>query len=178
MNSAPTNALADVLSKRDREIMTHWLELQSKSSRRGSAAEKNEAVRESNEFMAALKAAAQTEQTDDIGRPGWAPMRDLLNGISSRRAKGGYTPTETASFIFSLKEPVFGAAQSELGDNPKALLAAIWQITELIDKLGLFTMESFQKTREEVIARQQQELMELSTPVVPNDELPQQRHWR
>jgi rsbT co-antagonist protein RsbR len=146
--------------------MTRWLELQSKSSRRSSAAEKQEAVRESNEFMDALKAASQKEQTDDISRPGWAPMRDLLTGLSARRAKGGYTPTETASFIFSLKEPVFGAAQGELSDNPKALLAAVWQITELIDKLGLFTMESFQRTREEVISRQQQELMDLSTPVV------------
>src|SRR6202042_1301642 len=50
--------------------------------------------------------------------------------------------------------------------NPEALLAAMWQVTELIDKLGLFTMETFQRTREEVISRQQQELMELSTPVV------------
>jgi rsbT co-antagonist protein RsbR len=166
LNSAPTNALADILAKREREIMAQWLELQSKSSRRSSAAEKQEAVRESNEFMDALKVASQKEQTDDISRPGWASMRDLLGSLSARRAKGGYTPTETASFIFSLKEPVFAAAQSELGDNPKALLAAVWQITELIDKLGLFTMEAFQRTREEVISRQQQELMDLSTPVV------------
>jgi rsbT co-antagonist protein RsbR len=166
LNPAPTNALAEVLSKREREIMTQWLDLQSKSSRRSSAAEKQEAVRESNEFMDALKAASQKEQTDDISRTGWAPMRDLLTGLSARRAKGGYTPTETASFVFSLKQPVFGAVQSELADNPKALLAAVWQITELIDKLGLLTMEAFQRTREEVISRQQQELMELSTPVV------------
>jgi rsbT co-antagonist protein RsbR len=68
--------------------------------------------------------------------------------------------------VFSLKEPLFAAIQDEFGKDREAALAATWQATTLLDKLGLFTMESFQKTREEVISRQQQELMELSTPVV------------
>jgi len=166
LNPASTNAVAGVISKRESDIMAQWLELQSKSNRRTSAAEKQEAVRESNEFMGALKAAVQKEQIEDIGGPGWATMRDLLTALSARRAKGGYSPTETASFIFSLKEPFFAAVQNELGKNPEALLSAMWQVTELIDKLGLFTMEAFQRTREDVISRQQQEMMELSTPVV------------
>jgi rsbT co-antagonist protein RsbR len=161
-----TNAVGDVVLKREKEITARWLELQSKSRKRSSTAEKQEAIRESNEFMDALKAASQKEQVEDIGAPGWAPLRDLLNGLSARRAKGGYTPTETASFVFSLKEPLFAAIQDEFGKDREAALAATWQATTLLDKLGLFTMESFQKTREEVISRQQQELMELSTPVV------------
>ena len=166
MDSTFRNTVADVISKREKEISTRWLESQSKSGRRGSAAEKQEAIRESNEFIEALKAASQKEQLEDIGAPGWAPMRDLLSGVSARRAKGGYTPTETASFVFSLKEPLFAAIQEEYGKDREAALAATWQATTLLDKLGLFTMETFQKTREEVISRQQQELMELSTPVV------------
>jgi rsbT co-antagonist protein RsbR len=166
LNSPLINAVADIITKRQQEITTRWLELQAKSGRRSSAAEKQEAIRESNEFMDALKAASQKEQVDDIGAPGWAPMRDLLNGFSGRRAKAGYTPTETASFVFSLKEPIFAAIQEEFGKDREAALAATWQTTTLLDKLGLFTMETFQKTREEVISRQQQELMELSTPVV------------
>ena len=166
MNSAFTNTIAEVISKREREITTQWLDLQSKSGRRSSAAEKQEAIRESNEFIAALKAASQKEQVEDIGAPGWAAMRDVLTGFSSRRAKGGYTPTETASCVFYLKEPLFAAIQEEFGKDREAALAATWQATTLLDKLGLFTMETFQKTREDVISRQQQELMELSTPVV------------
>jgi len=166
LDSTFRNTVADVISKREKEISTRWLESQSKSGRRGSAAEKQEAIRESNEFIEALKAASQKEQLEDIGAPGWAPMRDLLSGVSARRAKGGYTPTETASFVFSLKEPLFAAIQEEYGKDREAALAATWQATTLLDKLGLFTMETFQKTREEVISRQQQELMELSTPVV------------
>jgi rsbT co-antagonist protein RsbR len=166
LNTTPTNAVADVISKREREITSQWLELQAASTRRSSAAEKQEAIRESHEFMDALKKGSQTEQVEDISRPGWTAMRDLLSGLSARRAKGGYTPTETASFIFSLKEPLFTAVQNELGKNPEAFLASVWQVTALLDKLGLFTMETFQKTREDVISRQQLELMELSTPVV------------
>jgi len=166
LNPASTNAVAGVISKRESDILAQWLEMQSKSSRRTSAAEKQEALRESNDFMGALRATVQKEQVADISGPGWAAMRDLLTALSARRAKGGFTPTETASFIFSLKEPFFAAVQNELGKNPEALLAAMWQVTELIDRLGLFTMEAFQRTREDVISRQQQELMELSTPVV------------
>ena len=138
-----TSAVAGVLSKREKEITSRWLELQSKSGKRSSASEKQEAVRESHEFIDALKAAVQKGQLEDIGTPGWAPMRDLLNGFSSRRAKAGYTPTETASFVFSLKEPVFEAIQEELGKDREAALTATWQASILLDKLGLFTMETF-----------------------------------
>jgi rsbT co-antagonist protein RsbR len=53
-----------------------------------------------------------------------------------------------------------------LADNAKALADEIWTATQLLDKLGLFTTEAYQKSREEVIGVQQQELLELSTPVV------------
>lgn len=166
MNPVPTNAVADIISRKEHDITAHWLDLQSQSSERKSLAEEQEVVRESHDFMNALKSALRTEGLDDIEQPGWAPMRELLAGLSARRAKGGYTPTQTASFVYSLKEPLFAAMQSELSKNPEAFLAAVWQITLLIDKLGLFTMEAYQKTREDVISRQQTELLELSTPVV------------
>ncbi len=166
MTPSPNNAVRNLISRQENEIMTQWLEQQAKSSRRTSAAEKQEVVRESKEFMAALKAAGEKEQGDDLSTPGWAPMRDLLTELSTRRARDGYSPTETASFIFSLKAPLFGAIQTEFSKDPVAGLAALGHVTNLIDKLGLFTMEAFQRTREDVISRQQQELMELSTPVV------------
>ncbi len=166
MTPNPKNAFSEVIARRENEITTQWLELQTKTGRRKSASEQQETVRESHEFILALKSAAKTENLDDISGSGWTSMKDLLNGLSTRRAKGGYSPVETASFVFSLKEPLFAAIQQELGKDPEAFLAAIWQITSLLDKLGLLTMEAYQRTREEVISRQQQELMELSTPVV------------
>jgi len=81
-------------------------------------------------------------------------------------SEGGYTPSETAAFVFSLKKPLFAAVLQELATDGEALGDTLWQTTELLDKLGLLTTETFQRTREDIISRQQQELLELSTPVV------------
>lgn len=160
------NSITQVISNREQQIMTRWLENLAGSTRRTSGAENQEVVRECRDFMDALKSAAGKEQLEDINSPGWKAMRDLLDDISSRRAKGGYTPNETASFIFSLKEPFFAAVQEEFGQDPAAQLASIRQLTALIDKLGLYTIQVFLSAREDVISRQQQDLLELSTPVV------------
>src|SRR5204863_4714948 len=41
-----------------------------------------------------------------------------------------------------------------------------WAVSTLLDRLGLHTVEAYQRSRDDVIMRQQQELLELSTPVV------------
>jgi rsbT co-antagonist protein RsbR len=101
-----------------------------------------------------------------MAAPAWETARALLDGISKSRARQGYTPSETATFIFSLKPPLFTLAQKEHEKDLKALVAELQTITALLDKLGLFTAECFLKAREEVIRRQQDEMLELSTPVV------------
>jgi rsbT co-antagonist protein RsbR len=96
----------------------------------------------------------------------WDSVRDFLNNVSRSRAKQGYTPSETAVFVFSLKQPLFARLRTSLGNDAGQLADELWVATAMIDRLGLYTTEMYQKGREEVIARQQQELMELSTPVV------------
>jgi rsbT co-antagonist protein RsbR len=157
--------LSDVLTKRDAEIISQWLENQGKGSKRISAAEQGETTRTSREFMAALKHATKEGEVSDISGPEWARVKEILTNLSSNRAKAGYTPAETASFVFSMKEPIFSVLMAEYQDA-KVLGEAIWEATQLLDSLGLLTTEIFQKTREEVISRQQQELLELSTPVI------------
>ena len=115
--------------------------------------------------MRALKGALQ-RHASDISGPDWAAVRDFLVDLSSRRAKDGYNPRETASFVFSLKQPLFTALRVEFAQDPARLAEEVWLATLLIDELGLLTTEAFQKSREEVILRQQKELLELSTPVV------------
>ena len=159
------NKLTEVLEKREQEIATGWLERQASSLKRLSGAEQLEVTRQSREFLKAVKRAA-AEDGADTSSQSWAPVREFLTDLSSARAKGGYTSSETASFIFSMKQPLFEALRQEIGSNPDALAAETWRATELLDSLGLLTTESFQKTREQVISRQQQELLELSTPVV------------
>ncbi len=93
-------------------------------------------------------------------------MRDLLDELSRARLVQGFSPSETATFVFSLKEPLFEMLRREIGDNADNLAREIWTANGLLDKLGLYTTEAYVRTREEVIRRQQQELLELSTPVV------------
>jgi rsbT co-antagonist protein RsbR len=122
---------------------------------------------ESDRFLAAFAAAvADGDAGDDIDGPAWRDVRELLDDLSRTRATRGFTPTETAMFVFSLKQPLFARLQEALADRPADLGPTLWVTTVLLDKLGLFTTEAYLRTREDVIRRQQDELIELSTPVV------------
>jgi rsbT co-antagonist protein RsbR len=161
-----SSKLYEILSKREKEITDQWLEQQQASGRKLTAAERDQASRQSRDFVRSLKSALERDNSGEVSGPDWALVRDFLSDLSARRAKDGYTPRETAFFVFSLKQPLFSALRSELGSNGAALADEIWLATKLIDELGLLTTEAFQKSREEVILRQQKELLELSTPVV------------
>jgi rsbT co-antagonist protein RsbR len=102
----------------------------------------------------------------DIGNPAWDEVKQRLSELSGTRARQGFAPTETATFVFSLKQPLFNRLRQELSGDPQALADETWRASILLDSLGLQAMDVYQKGREEVIARQQQELLELSTPVV------------
>ncbi|HLK19322.1 MAG TPA: STAS domain-containing protein [Bryobacteraceae bacterium] len=163
---ATHSKLAQIFEKREQEIAQSWLDRQAAGTRRMSPAEQHEAVRQSREFLLTLRNAIQSGGTESTAGPAWMPVREFLTSFSTARAKGGFTPTETASFIFSLKQPLFEALRKEIGADAEALANETWRATELLDSLGLYTSEAFQKTREDTIARQQAELLELSTPVV------------
>jgi len=91
---------------------------------------------------------------------------DFLAGASRSRALQGFSPSETATVVFSLKQPLFTRLRQEFSANAEALADELWNATVLLDKLGLYTTEVFQKSREEIIKRQQEEMLDLSTPVV------------
>jgi rsbT co-antagonist protein RsbR len=158
--------LPEVLASREQEITDQWIEQQQATGRKLTAAERVQVTRQSREFLRALKAALKNDSSGDITGADWAGVRDFLVDFSSTRAKDGYSPRETATFVFSLKQPLFTALRSEFGSNAAALADEVWLATVLVDELGLITSEAFQKTREDVIMRQQKELLELSTPVV------------
>jgi len=113
-----------------------------------------------------LRDALSTSDSADTTQPGWARLREMLAEFSKQRAALGFTPTETATFVMSFKEPLFERLRREYADDPAALAESTWEATEILDQLGLYTVEIYTKTRESVILRQQQELLELSTPVV------------
>jgi rsbT co-antagonist protein RsbR len=163
---AMSTKLAVILKNHEEDLLREWIALQLTAlGRRSGAADERSLRTHSHDFLEAFSRAAQADGSGNAQSAQWAPVRDLLATLSATRAKEGFTPTETASFIFSLKEPLFRFLRREITD-PEALADEIWSTGSVLDKLGLFTTEVSQRTREEVIARQQQELLELSTPVV------------
>ena len=156
--------LAAIISRHEGEILTDWVRAQAGTGGRKDTLQEAETRRASKEFLGAVVEAARTGE--DVESSAWARVRDLLSELSASRASEGFTPTETATFVFSLKQPVFARVNAELSKEPQALSDHLWAATMLLDKLGLYTMEAYQKSRESVIQRQQHELLELSTPVV------------
>jgi rsbT co-antagonist protein RsbR len=159
--------LTSALRARRQDILTSWLRQleQASASAKGrlSAAEVNN---QATEFLTLLASTAQTQDVNSFGSEGWQPVRAFLEDLSRQRVMAGFSSDETATFIFSLKRPVFEALKQEVGTDAEKLSNEMWSATELLDKLGLHTIKAFQSSREEVIGRQQMELLELSTPVV------------
>jgi rsbT co-antagonist protein RsbR len=160
--------LAGVVRESGQEVLGEWLRLQQQDlAIRKDLLKSGELEEQSREFLRALsKALAAGSVSDVLTSDAWAPVREFLNGVSRSRARQGFTPTETATFVFSLKQPLFQQLRSRLESDSAQLSDATWGTSELLDRLGLLTTEIYQKGREEIIARQQQELLELSTPVV------------
>ena len=117
------------------------------------------------DFLNALASGLGTGATSTADE-GFAAARALLGEMSRSRANQGFTPSETATFVLSLKEPIFEQLRARHPDDPALVLDAGWRLTQLLDQLGLYTMEVYQRSREEVVRRQQDEIAELSTPVV------------
>ena len=154
--------LAQILSANRAAILERWVENQSQVVGRGVISPAALSA-ESTEFLSLLTSALETG-SDSIQDPEWDQVRDALANISRTRAEQGFSPSETATFVFSLKEPLF----EHLVHNrdTAALGRIVSSATHILDTLGLYTTEAFQKRREEVISQQQMDMLELSTPVV------------
>jgi rsbT co-antagonist protein RsbR len=165
MSPGRSSRIPQLLDRHEKDLLTAWMErqLQSVAARRDLLDDK-ELREQSRQFLRLVREAATT--SDDIHGAEWAAVRDLLGSISVSRARQGFTPSETATFVFSLKEPVFALLRQQLGSDAGAVAEETWNATVLLDRLGLYTTEIYQRGREEVISRQQQDMMELSTPVV------------
>ncbi|MFJ9449175.1 MULTISPECIES: STAS domain-containing protein [unclassified Herbaspirillum] len=166
----PTNndaaQLATLIQKFHEPILQSWFEqLKSKAMTFDSGAG-DTTRKQCAQLLSLLGSAAQRGQLDNIEGREWDEVRQLLAEVSQNRARQGATPSETAIFVFSLKQALFPFLRSELEKQPEVLASTTWSITGLLEQLGLYTVQVFQESRDRIIARQQQELLELSTPVV------------
>ena len=121
---------------------------------------------QSRQFVVNFRMAIATGNIGDISGPEWSSVKQMLSTISKTRAGQGFSPSETATFVFSFKKPIFERLRREHVEDGRALADDVWVTTMVLDKLGLFTTEESLKSREGIILRQQRELLELSTPVV------------
>ena len=166
MSTDKSPQLALIITKFENELLEVWLSgLMIRMIRRDKNAEA-ELRQQATRFLPMLVQALERGATNDIEGAAWDDTRHMLTEISQARVRQGFSSIETASFIFALKEPLFAYLRTALADNPIQLVEETASTSALFDRLGLFTIEVYQKAREQVILRQQQELLELSTPVV------------
>src|SRR5258706_9850936 len=155
MNAKNVNPLFGILQTRGDALLDAWMKAQAASmGSRKDLIRETELREQSRKFLDALRSAAEKDGVD-INGPAWDDARDYLKAISASRAQQGFTPTETAMFVFSLKEPLFEALRRDVGDNAKVLAAELWQTPTLIDQRGLFTTEAYELTPNALIGIQQ-----------------------
>jgi rsbT co-antagonist protein RsbR len=158
--------IAELVSSNEQTILPEWIELQKKAgSLQTGRITEAELLSQSRNFLHLLRDGL-AKGGNDASNAAYEPARRMLAEVSRSRALQGFSPSETATFVFSLKQPLFGTLNRNSALSPAQVAELIWSTTMLLDQLGLFTIEVFVKSREEVIIRQQREIAELSTPVV------------
>ncbi|MET7399189.1 STAS domain-containing protein [Dactylosporangium sp. NPDC005572] len=161
VNAEARQRLSALLRSHEDEIVKRWSELAARSLRgRLTEAELNRQVRDVYAaLLGMLDGAGDGELTGVQGGESRASLAEL----STDWARQGFTPTETANLVFTVKEVVLGLEGTSDGDGvSKDFLV----LSLLVDEMGLFTFETFTKAREAIIADQTEQLLELSTPVV------------
>lgn len=163
MPVSSASRLAEIIESNEQQIQQDWLSrLRVGGSLESGRIKESELATQAKTFFLQLRTAIR-DAGFDVRSSGYDNVRAYLGEISRSRAVRGFSPSETAMFLFSLKRPLFDVA-SKGGDAGASQLG--WEVSQLVDELGLYTMEVYQKSREEVIIRQQREIAELSTPVV------------
>jgi rsbT co-antagonist protein RsbR len=163
MSQPETTHLAVVIKKHEQELLREWLRLLQETNVISLEAEAREL---STQLLRSLTAALESGAVKNQSGPQWDELRKLLGDFSRSRVRQGFTPTQTATYVFSLKQPLFTLLRREFSDQQQVLADEMWIGSLLLDRLGLYTIEIYQQARDQVIVRQQQELLELSTPVV------------
>jgi rsbT co-antagonist protein RsbR len=166
MSQTAESTIPALIDKNYQRLLDDWVACQKREGAlRSGQIKEAELADQSRRFLSELSKGAAAGRLDDIAGPEWSETREILEELARSRAGQGFTPSETASFVFSLKEPLFALLQQKAGSAP-VVARETQTASMLLDRLGLYTTELYQKGRDEVIRRQQEELLELSTPVI------------
>ena len=164
MASLP-DTLRSYLQDQPQKFVDDWLAEARKAS--GGAPTGEATAADARALLEALQTGMRAGgDPESLDAPAWNALRDRLAELSASRAAQGATAADTSVFVLSMKKPMFAALQAAGRADAAALVASLWSVTTLVDKLAQFTVSTYQRSREGIISRQQQELLELSTPVV------------
>ena len=158
--------LALLIQKSHQNLLADWVQAQLEAeTMRRDLIKEDELRDQSAEFLQRFEKAVGSGEMTNIKAPSWEPTLEVLDELSRNRGRMGFSPSETASFVLSLKEPLATRLRQAAG-SPEQVYDDTWELSRLLDRLALHTTEVYQQSREEVIARQQEDMLELSTPVV------------
>ena len=166
MGTGKNSKIAEIINNSKEELLENWLKEQKKAKAQHTELISEGELRHRSEELLSLFVRGCLSGLEDTSTEAWSEMRDFLSSISRNNARQGFSPSETATYIFSLKQPVFALLRQELSNEPDALLDEIWTVSKLLDSLGLHSFEEYQRGREEIIERQRNEMIEHSNPVM------------
>lgn len=158
----------EIIKEKQNDLLNVWLEKvkSSPGTTTMSLISESALIKQSGDLLQAMIEALKFENYEDIEKPEFNKLVNMLRDISTTRAELGFPPGETASYIFSLKDALFRFLMEAYGDNPELLNTEVVKMNRLIDKMGIITFEKFSEIREDIILRQNRALLELSTPVI------------
>ena len=157
------DALLSTLRDEEADVVESWLS----QAQPGDAEARRAALTEALDILRMLRDGLQAgHDPARFEAPAWEPLRDVLSALSKTRAAKGQSVGETSLFVLAMKKPLFAATQRRLAGDPALMAASLWALSATVDKMAQHIVVTFQMAREEIIRRQQEELLELSTPVV------------
>ena len=166
MSVSASSHIDNLLQEQKQELLKDWVKEQLAAlHHRKDLMEESEVHQQSTEFLNLLQEATH-KATANVDEPEWNNVKQFLKKLSYSRTQQGFSSSDTTNFIFSLKQPLIKTLNERLENDPNAFIEALKVITLLLDKLGLYTIEVYQISREDIIRRQQEEMLELSTPVI------------
>lgn len=158
------SAFQEIVRSNEPTILSGWLSEMATSTRRNDLIGDADLKNEASELLRLFTEASQT--SSDIHSEAFNSTKAFLKEVARNRMEQGFTPADTSMFVLSMKQPIFNALRDALKSNPETLISEIWLSGNLIDRLAMTTVETAVGFREQTIARQQEEMLELSTPVV------------
>lgn len=159
--------IIEILQSKQDQILQLWLQAQESDAEASSNFNTHDELKaQSSEFVELLLSTLTENNIQDPSSPDLEPLTDYVSSLTISRARQGFSPRETATYIFTLKDSLLKVLSDAIQSNPQQLYQASIQISKFIDNIGILSFETFITSREDVISQQSDEMAELSTPVI------------